>query len=111
MGQIAAWVDTKAMNLAEWRVWWRDSGEEQLAELLRENWDPFADRAFAAVAANRLTELARRLHEGATVVDVRVFLSDLRNTHWPNRTGRKWTSRDRRVAEKVVVWYQNATGE
>jgi hypothetical protein len=99
------------MNLVEWRAWWRDSGEEQLENLLRENWDPFADPAFVASSANRLADLARRLHEGATVVDVRLFLSDLRHTQWPNRTGRKWTTRDRRVADKVVDWYHGATGE
>ena len=92
------------MDLAEWRAWWRETGEEQLDELLRENWDPFADEEFQAAAVDRVTQLARRLHEGATVVDVRVFLTDLRHTRWPERIGRTWMTRDRRVAEKVVAW-------
>jgi hypothetical protein len=99
------------VNLAEWRDWWRRSGEQQLRDLLRENWDPFEDPEFRASAEERLVDLARRLHEGATVVDVRVFLSDLRHTRWPERIGRKWMTRDRRVAEKIVSWYHGATGE
>jgi hypothetical protein len=99
------------MNLAEWRVWWQSSGEEQLRQLLQDNWDPFADPDFRRSVENRVADLARRLHEGATVVDVRVFLSDLRHTRWPERGGRKWATRDRRVAEKIVGWYHGATGE
>jgi hypothetical protein len=94
------------VNLAEWRAWWRETGEEQLDELLREHWDPFADEEFRAAAGDQVAQLARRLHEGANVVDVRVFLTDLRHTRWPERIGRKWTTRDRRVAEKVVAWYR-----
>ena len=99
------------MNLAEWRAWWRRSGENQLRHLLRRNWDPFEDPDFEAAAEDQLVDLVRLLHEGATVVDVRVFLSDLRRTRWPERQGRKWTTRDRRVAEKVVIWYRDSTGE
>jgi hypothetical protein len=99
------------MNLAEWRTWWRETGEEQLQDLLSDNWDPFADAEFRASARERVFQLARRLHEGATVVDVRVFLTDLRHTRRPERIGRKWMTRDRRVAEKVVAWYRGSTGE
>lgn len=99
------------MNLAEWRGWWRSTGEQQLGELLDESWDPFTDPEFRRSAESRLAELARFLHEGATAIDVRVFLSDLRHARWPERTGRKWTTRDRRVAEKVVHWYHASTGE
>jgi hypothetical protein len=99
------------LNLEEWRRWWRDGGEEQLDELLGEHWDPFDDAGFRASATEDVARLARRLHEGANVVDVRVFLTDLRHTRWPERIGRKWTTRDRRVAEKVVAWYHAASGE
>jgi hypothetical protein len=102
---------TQIVNLAEWRAWWRRSGERQLRHLLRSNWDPFEDPEFEASVNNSLLDLARRLHEGATATDVRVFLSDLRHTRWPERAGRKWSTRDRRVAEKVVVWYRESTGE
>src|SRR5437899_3022071 len=91
---------TRRVNLAEWRNWWRRSGEQQLRHLLRKQWDPFEDPEFEASAGHKLRDLGRRLHEGATVVDVRVFLSELRNTRWPERRGRKWTTRDRRAAEK-----------
>ena len=99
------------MQLAEWRAWWRTAGERELQKLLDASWDPYADPNFRGSADARLFELARRLHEGATVVDVRVFLSDLRQTGWPTRIGRKWMTRDRRVAEKVVSWYHSSTGE
>ncbi|SRR6266536_4595093 len=99
------------MNLVEWRNWWRRSGEKQLRHLLRSNWDPFEDPGFEAETEPRLVDLGRRLHEGAGVVDVRVFLSDLRRTRWPERHGRKWMSRDRRVAERLVVWYHETTRE
>ena len=99
------------MLLAEWRAWWKSSGADQLSNLLRENWDPFGDSSFRTYAEERLFDLARSLHEGATLVDVQVFLHDLRRSHWPERTGRKWTSRDRAVATKVVAWYREATGE
>jgi hypothetical protein len=99
------------VNLAECRGWWRESGHRELRDLLTENWDPFSDAGFRAAAEERLVDLARRLHEGADVVDVRVFLSDLRHTRWPERMGRKWMTRDRRVAEKVVGWYHASTGE
>jgi hypothetical protein len=99
------------VHLAEWRAWWREAGEEQLHDLLRENWDPFSDDEFRAAAGERVAHLARRLHEGANVVDVKAFLTDFRRTRWPERIGRKWMTRDRRVAEKVVAWYHDATGE
>ena len=99
------------MHLGEWLSWWRETGEEQLHDLLRESWDPYADDDFRAAARDRVAQLGRRLHEGATVVDVRVFLTDLRHTRWPERMGRKWMTRDRCVAEKVVSWYRQATGE
>jgi hypothetical protein len=99
------------VNLAEWRRWWRDGGEEELHELLQENWDPFGDAEFRASTADEIARLARHLHEGAGVVDVRVFLTGLRHTKWPERIGRKWMTPDRRVAEKLVSWYRGATGE
>lgn len=99
------------MNLAEWLAWWRRSAERELKELLVESWDPFADPDFRSSAEARLVDLGRRLHEGATRVDVQVFLRDLRRTRWPRRTGRKGITRDRRVAEKVLAWYHDATGE
>jgi hypothetical protein len=99
------------MLLGEWRAWWKESGAQELDDLLSENWDPFADAEFRVAAAERLQVLGRRLHEGATLVDVHTFLHDLRRTRWPERWGRKWTSRDRAVAGKVVAWYWNATGE
>jgi len=68
------------MLLAEWRAWWKTSGAEQLGDLLHENWDPFEDACFRADAEERLFALARMLHEGATLVDVRVFLHDLRRS-------------------------------
>jgi len=97
--------------LAEWRAWWTESGADELRQLLEENWDPFEDADFRAEAAPRLFDLARRLHEGADLVDVQWFLHDLRATRWPERHGRKWWGRDRAVARKVVAWYQEATGE
>ena len=110
-GQVAPPDDTSNMLLAEWRAWWKTSGAEQLSDLLHENWDPFEDARFRANAEERLFALARMLHEGATLVGVHVFLHDLRRSQWPERMGRKWTSRDRAVAKKVVAWYQESTGE
>jgi len=103
--------DTSKMLLAEWRAWWKESGAEQLDSLLWENWDPFREDSFRADAGTELFILARRLHEGATLVDVQDFLHDLRRKGWPERMGRKWRSRDRAVARKVVAWYREATGE
>ena len=82
------------MLLAEWRAWWKKSGAEQLSGLLEESWDPFQDGRFRAEAEAQLFTLARRLHEGATLVDVQQFLHDLRRSRWPARMGRKWTSRE-----------------
>jgi hypothetical protein len=99
------------MLLTEWRAWWLKSGAAELQGLLDDNWDPFEDASFRAEAEPRLLDLARRLHEGATVVDVKVLLHDLRRTRWPERMGRKWIGRDRAVARKVIAWYRESTGE
>jgi hypothetical protein len=99
------------MLLGEWRAWWKASGERQLTELLCENWDPFEDDGFRVEARDRLFALARSLHEGSTLVDVQMFLHELRRSRWPARMGRKWTSRDQAVARKIVAWYGEATGE
>ena len=99
------------MLLVEWRAWWKTSGAQQLSRLLQENWDPYQDASFRAEAEARLFTLARHLHEGAILVDVQHFLHDLRRSRWPERMGRKWKSRDRAVAKKVVAWYREATGE
>ena len=87
------------------------AGERQLRELLATSWDAFGDPELRRAAEPRLVELARRLHEGATVVEVRLFLSDLRGTRWPERFGRRWANRDRRVAERIVGWYHVSAGE
>jgi len=87
------------------------TGAAELRQLLDETWDPFQDASFRAEAEPRLFGLARRLHEGATLLDVQILLHDLRRTRWPERTGRKWTGRDRAVARKVIAWYRLATGE
>jgi hypothetical protein len=99
------------VNLGEWLTWWRRSGERELTELLAERWDPFADPDFQLSAEKRVVDLGRKLHEGAGRVDVQAFLQDWRHTRWPRRTGRKWTTRDRRTAENVLAWYHDATGE
>jgi hypothetical protein len=52
--------------------------------------------------------LAQRLREGATAVDLRLMLADLRREVQGERFGRKWATRDGRVAEKIVVWYVEA---
>jgi len=99
------------VNLVEWQSWWQHAGERQLLHLLRKEWDPFEDAEFQASSSGSLVKLARHLHEGASTVDVRIFLSELRNARWPERQGRKWTTRDRRVAEKIVIWYRDSAGE
>ena len=99
------------MLLAEWRKWWKTSGQRELRGLLADNWDTFADEGFRREVDDQLAILARRLHEGANLVDVQVFLHDLRRSRWPERMGRKWAGRDRAVAKKVVEWYRTATGE
>jgi hypothetical protein len=97
--------------LAEWRTWWNAVGRGQLSALLTESWDPFADATFRDEVEPQLDAFGRRLHEGANALDVMIFLRDLRQSRWPNRTGRKWVSRDRAVARKVFAWYGGATGE
>jgi hypothetical protein len=99
------------MQLGEWREWWKSSGERQLYELLYESWDPFQDDSFRLDTQDQLVVLARNLHEGANRIDVQAFLHDLRRTQWPNRVGRKWTTRDRVAAGKVLAWYREVTGE
>ena len=97
--------------LGDWLTWWNGEGRRQLSDLLDESWDPFEDATFRIEAAERIDVLGRQLHEGADIVDVQSFLHDLRHTRWPDRWGRKWTSRDRAVAKRVVEWYRTATGE
>jgi hypothetical protein len=99
------------VNLIEWRSWWRRSGDEQLRHLLRKEWDPMEDPDFEDAVRPRLEDLGRQLHEGATAVDIRIYLSELRRERWPERQGRKWATRDRRTAERLSVWYHEATGE
>jgi hypothetical protein len=99
------------MQLGEWHEWWKRSGARQLDELLHQSWDPFQDDSFRLDTQDQLVVLARNLHEGATRIDVQAFLHDLRRTQWPDRVGRKWTTRDRVVAEKVLAWYREVTGE
>jgi len=95
------------MNLAEWRDWWASSGARQLRHLLRKHWDVARDEP--AVATDEfLLALAQRLREGASAVDVRVMLADLRRDVQGERFGRKWATRDSRAAEKIVVWYVEA---
>jgi hypothetical protein len=103
--------DTSGVLLAEWRTWWNSIGRQQLSDLLSTSWDPFADASFRDHVTPQIDALGRRLHEGASALDVQVFLRDLRHTKWPNRTGRKWGSRDRAVGRKVVDWYREATHE
>jgi hypothetical protein len=90
---------------------WNGVGRQQLSDLLSESWDPFADASFRDHVNPQIDALGRWLHEGASALDVQVFLHDLGHTKWPNRTGRKWASRDRAVGRKVVAWYREATGE
>jgi hypothetical protein len=98
------------MNLAEWFAWWNRTGERQLGLLLAKDWEPFKDPDFRQTSESRLIELGRKLHEGATRVDVQVYLQDLRSPRWPGAS-RKWATRDRRTAERIIVWYREATQE
>lgn len=98
--------------LAEWRDWWARSGEQELRALLTANWDVLQDDPEAAQRFDdHLLPLARHLHEGATRLDVQVYLRDVRSQWQPSRYGRKWNRRDQRVSEKVFAWYRAATGE
>jgi hypothetical protein len=96
-----------AMQLAEWREWWTNSGARQLRHLLRKHWDVARDEPTIATD-EFLLAVAHRLREGATAVDVRLMLGDLRREVQGERFGRKWATRDGRVAEKIVVWYVEA---
>ena len=78
--------------------------------LLAKDWEPFKDPDFRREAEEQLVELGRKLREGATRVDVQDYLHELRSPRWPD-TGRKWTTRDRRTAERIIVWYREATQE
>jgi hypothetical protein len=97
--------------LAEWRRWWATRGESELAELLRQRWDPFADGSFEAAVTPHLAKLARDLHEGASLLDVQRSLNELRRRYQPERHGQKWINRDRAVGRHLVAWYEQATGE
>jgi len=97
--------------LSEWRSWWTSTGADELRSLLIENWDPLREHPdlrgeFAPV----LLAIGRELHEGGDLIDVKLHLAQFREDT-QGRTGRRWGRRDRRVAEKVVRWYREATGE
>ena len=99
------------MLLADWRQWWADRGESELLDLLRQRWDPFADESFREAVQPELAVLARKLHEGATLIETQRSLNELRRRYQPERRGQKWINRDRAVAKHLVSWYESATGE
>jgi hypothetical protein len=97
--------------LSEWRTWWSETGQDELRALLVENWDPVREHAdLRDEFEPHLLAIARELHEGGDVVDIKVHLARFRQ-ETQGRDGRRWRRRDRRVAEKVVRWYREATSE
>jgi hypothetical protein len=91
------------MRLDEWRTWWKRSGKRGLRRPLLKNWDVVGDNP-ALATDEFLLSLARRLREDATASEIRGILSDFRQEVQGDRFGRKWATRDRRLAEKVFVW-------
>lgn len=96
------------MHLEEWRKWWDRSGRDALGHLLRKHWDVARDNP-EVMADDFLLDMAKRLRTGATAVELRSLLSEARREAQGDRIGRKWTTRDQRVAEKIFVWYVEAT--
>jgi hypothetical protein len=87
-----------------WWDWWNASGQAHLTRLLREDWNPIGSEDTPADEyASYATRIGGLLHEGASVDQLTMFLSDA-------RTGAMGLQADgdgdRRAASAIHDWYR-----
>jgi hypothetical protein len=89
-----------------WWDWWRASGQEPVARLLREQWNPIGDDELPADEySSYATRIGGLLREGVSEDQLTTWLSDA-------RTGAMGlpadTDEDSRVAQLLHEWYAEA---
>jgi hypothetical protein len=95
------------VELADWRRWWKERGEDELRALLMAAWDPIAvkDEPLAADEYDSyIRPLARKLREGASPEDVAAFLDAAEV-----RMGYGEIQGNAAVADQIVRWYADST--
>jgi hypothetical protein len=88
----------------EWWSWWRADGQDQVAHLLREHWNPMGDVPEDEYAGYA-TRVGGLLREGVSEDELTAFLDDARKGAMGLPAE---PDTDRRAAAMVRDWYAGA---
>jgi hypothetical protein len=102
---LEAGLILKAMDLAEWHMWWKQRGAAGVRRILME-WDPIgvADTPEAVDEYDSyLGPIGARRREGAPVIAIQSYLRHVRETLM-GLDAPSWRPRDRTTAERLIEW-------
>ena len=98
-----------SMDLAEWRIWWRREGSDELSDLLMLWWDPIDVRGISDTADEYdryLGPIAAMLEHGCAIDELSDYLGRVR-VEDIGLAGNP--ALDRLAAKKICAWYRAAT--
>lgn len=96
------------MDLADWRMWWKRHGAQELRRILMEEWDPISVRGIPEAADEYdgyLGPLASRLREGASAEAVAEYLTEVEEDRMGFGESAAARERNQRLAARLLTWY------
>ncbi len=102
------------MELADWNLWWKRTGERELRQILMDEWDPIGVADFPEAADeydSYLGQIARRLREGASADEIAAFLHEVETVTMGLGSSTEARSRNDALAVRLREWHAASATE
>jgi hypothetical protein len=94
--------------LADWHMWWKQSGARELRRILMEEWDPIGVRGVSEAADEYdgyLPQVSRRLREDATSEEIAAYLTEVEEVRMGLGPSPASRERNQALAARLRAWY------
>jgi hypothetical protein len=102
------------VELADWHMWWKQSGAAQLRRILMDEWDPIGVRGVPEASDeydSYLGQIGGRLREGQGADAIAAFLTDLEENRMGLGVSEAARNPNIALAERLVGWHAEETQE
>src|SRR2546430_16029488 len=96
------------MDLADWHMWWKRRGAQELRRILMEEWDPISVRGIPEAADEYdgyLGPLAARLREGRSADAAAEYLTEIEEDRMGLGESAAARGRNQALAARLLPWH------
>jgi len=100
------------VELADWHMWWKQSGAAQLRRILMEEWDPIGVRGVPEASDeydSYVGQIGKRLREGQSTDAIAASRTDLEENRMGLGVSEAARNRNIALAQRLVDWHAEET--